>query len=85
MITLLSAFHSNPFEGKTGLKYILKYGSKLLTKYCIAMTDINPSVIIKRIITVWETGEVHTGFWWRNLRERDHLEDLGVDGKITLK
>jgi hypothetical protein len=29
--------------------------------------------------------EVITGFWWANLRERDHLEDLGVDGRITLK
>jgi len=27
-------------------------------------------------------GEVHTGFWWRNLIERDHMEDLGVDGII---
>jgi hypothetical protein len=23
---------------------------------------------------------VHTGFWWGNPRERDHLEDPGVDG-----
>jgi hypothetical protein len=23
-------------------------------------------------------------FWWGNLRERDHLEDLGVDGRIIL-
>jgi hypothetical protein len=30
-------------------------------------------------------GEVHTGFWWGNLRERDHLEDPGVDGRIILK
>jgi hypothetical protein len=30
-------------------------------------------------------GEVHTGFWWRNLRERDHLEDRGIDGRIILK
>jgi hypothetical protein len=23
------------------------------------------------------TGEVRTGIWWENLRERDHLEGLG--------
>jgi hypothetical protein len=30
-------------------------------------------------------GEVYTGFWCGNLRERDHLEDLGLDGRIRLK
>jgi len=30
-------------------------------------------------------GEVHMGFWWGNLREKDHLEGLGVDGRIVLK
>jgi hypothetical protein len=34
---------------------------------------------------VWETGEMHTGFWWGDLRERDHLKDLGTDGRIILK
>jgi len=24
-------------------------------------------------------------FWWRNLRERDNLEDIGVDGRIILR
>ena len=24
-------------------------------------------------------GEVHTGFWWGDLRERDNLGDLGID------
>jgi len=23
-------------------------------------------------------GEAHTGLWWGNMRERDHLEHLGV-------
>jgi hypothetical protein len=30
-------------------------------------------------------GEVHTEFWWRNMRERDRLEDPGVYGKIILR
>jgi hypothetical protein len=30
-------------------------------------------------------GEVHIGFWWGYRTERDHLEDLGIDGKIILK
>jgi len=30
-------------------------------------------------------GEVSTGFWWGNLRERDHLGDPGVDRRITLR
>jgi hypothetical protein len=28
---------------------------------------------------------VHAGFWWGDLRERAHLEDLCVDGRIILK
>jgi hypothetical protein len=30
-------------------------------------------------------GEACTGFWWRNLRERDHWGDPGVDGRIILR
>jgi hypothetical protein len=31
------------------------------------------------------TGEMHTGFWWEDPRERDHWVDPGVDGRIILK
>jgi hypothetical protein len=33
----------------------------------------------------WGTGEVRVGFWWGNLRKRDYLLDLGVEGRIILK
>jgi hypothetical protein len=29
--------------------------------------------------------EAEERFWWKNLRERDHLEDQGVDGRVILK
>ena len=29
--------------------------------------------------------EVYTGVWWENLRERDHLGDQDVKGRIILK
>jgi hypothetical protein len=31
------------------------------------------------------TGEMHTGFWWGNLREGYQLEGPGVNEKIILK
>jgi hypothetical protein len=32
---------------------------------------------------LWEREEVHTGFWWGNQRERHHLEDPSLDGRIS--
>ena len=28
---------------------------------------------------------MYTGFWWGGPRERYHVQDLGVDGKIILR
>jgi len=30
-------------------------------------------------------GEAYTGFWWGNLRERGHLGNPDVDGRIILR
>jgi len=42
-----------------------------------------------RHVACIETGEVRTGFWWRDLRERErereNLEDLSVDRRTILK
>ena len=29
-------------------------------------------------------AKVHIGFWWGNPKERDHLEDRGIDWRIIL-
>jgi hypothetical protein len=34
---------------------------------------------------LWGKEEVHTGFWWGNQRERHHLEDPSLDGRIIKK
>ena len=44
---------------------------------------------IRRIWWAWNVTRrrdrrVHTGFWWR-VKERDQLEDLGVEERIILK
>jgi hypothetical protein len=38
-----------------------------------------------RVAEVRETGEVHKGFCWRDLRKTDHLEDTGLDSRRIMK
>jgi hypothetical protein len=37
-------------------------------------------MIILRCVRGW--GEVCTGFWCGNLKEKDHCEETDIDGKI---
>jgi hypothetical protein len=30
----------------------------------------------------WETRGKSTWFWWESQKERDHLNDQGVDGRV---
>jgi hypothetical protein len=34
-----------------------------------------------RLVTV----EAYKGFWWENVRERDHGGDPGLDGRVILR
>jgi hypothetical protein len=34
---------------------------------------------------MWGRGGIRTEFVWEKVKERDHLEDLGIDGRIILK
>jgi len=45
----------------------------------------NVDLTIIHGLHVWGRGEVCTGHWWGNLRERDHLENPSVDGSLILR
>jgi hypothetical protein len=44
----------------------------------------NQPRIFQLVASCYRRGkrEVHTGFWWGDLREGDHLGDPRVDGRI---
>jgi hypothetical protein len=34
---------------------------------------------------IWGRRKMHIGFWKGNIRERNHLEDFGINRKTILK
>ena len=71
--------------GGNGREYIRRAFSSVLFNQYFSGDQIEKNEICWGILHVWETGEVHTEFWWGSLREGGHLEDLGVRGRVILK
>jgi hypothetical protein len=38
-----------------------------------------------RHVAHMRTKEMYKGVWWKNLKERDHLEELGVDWRLKVE
>jgi hypothetical protein len=55
----------------------------LVTKYC-SDDKIETNELGVACSACWRE-EGNTAFWWEILGGRDHLEDPGVDGRITLR
>jgi hypothetical protein len=58
--------------------------SVLLTQYC-ASDKIENNEMGGACSADGGRREACIGFWWGNLRERDHWGDPGVDGRIILE
>ena len=58
---------------------ITKYNknTNVLLLYMLNQEKLNG----RGVFYVWEKIEVHTEFWWVDLKEKGHLEDIGVDGR----
>ena len=64
------------------------HNEELNDLYCSPnITRVIKSRAMRWVRHVHVLGErkVHRGFWWGNLREGNHLEDRGLDGRIILR
>jgi hypothetical protein len=62
-----------------------KRGVAVLSLYITQSVKCNTlnSYVWVWLITNWNSSD--SCFWWLNLKERDYLEDLGIEGMIILK
>jgi hypothetical protein len=49
----------------------------VVTKYCLGEQSRKMAQMLDR--------RCEYRIWWENLRERDYLEHLGIDGRLILK
>jgi hypothetical protein len=47
--------------------------------------NIKEDKTCRHVARIGGRRKINTGFWWGNSEERDHLEDLCVDGRKMLK
>jgi hypothetical protein len=57
----------------------------LCNKYALGFSRSTNRMLFNYICVTIRRIKMHSGFCWVNLRERDHLEDKGIDGTIILR
>jgi len=70
-------------EQKSEENYITK-SLMICTPHPIFFGRSNRVNEMGRVCETYGGGQLYSGFWWENLRERGHLEDPCVDGGIIL-
>jgi hypothetical protein len=85
----MQTFTGGSEENLKQLQYENSVSGPLLKK-----TKVFPSTVemyqerhckIRSFCLIYRLFKAYIGFWWENLRERDHLVDPGVDGRILLR
>ena len=56
----------------------------IVTSHHFSFDEIDKDEMGGHVATC-ERGEVCTMFWWGYLKERGHLQELSVDGRIILR
>jgi len=63
-----------------------KITGRITSHHVSNISSIKPTILIFYIIKENESGTITAyRFWWGKFRQRDHLKDLDVDGRIILK
>ena len=60
----------------------LRKGNIILVNILLLLKHYYLLLLLTTTTTTIIVIEVHTGFLWGDLREENHLLDLGVDGRI---